>query len=78
MERTTSSPQPYDSSAYRKDEVYAPKKGTDLGREVLGWRILASVVRGDVNETVDIIFGGRLCNAFSTIDVNIGVGEIPA
>lgn len=51
---------------------------TDLCREILGWRILVSVVRRDMNETVDIVFGGRLCNAFCTVDMNIGVGEVPA
>ena len=77
MERTTSSPQPYDTVQYTQ-QMYYPNQGTDLRREVLGWRILASVVRGDVNETVDVVFGGRLCNAFRTVDVNIGVGEVSA
>lgn len=57
---------------------YAPERMTDLCREILGWRILVSVVRRDMNETVDIVFGGRLCNAFCTVDMNIGVGEVPA
>ena len=31
-----------------------------------------------MDETVDVVFGSRLCNAFRTVNVNIGVREVPA
>ena len=31
-----------------------------------------------MDETVDVVFGSRLCNAFRTVNVNVGVGEVPA
>lgn len=51
---------------------------TDLGSEVLGGRVLVSVVRRNVHEAVDIVFSSSLCNTLNTVDVDIGVGEVPA
>lgn len=31
-----------------------------------------------MDETVDIVLSGSLCNAFRAVDVDIGVGKIPA
>lgn len=31
-----------------------------------------------MDETVDVVFGSRLCNTFRTVNVNIGVREVPA
>lgn len=50
---------------------------TDLGSEVLGGRVLVSVVRRNVHEAVDIVFRSSLRNTLDTIDVDIGVGEVP-
>lgn len=50
---------------------------TNLGREVLGGGILVRVVGRDVDETVDIVFGSGLNDALHTVNVDIGVGEVP-
>jgi hypothetical protein len=49
----------------------------NLGGEVLGRRVTASVVGRNVNEAVDIVLGDSIGNTFDTIDVDVLVGEVP-
>lgn len=56
----------------------AGRRSTDLGREVLRGGILLRVVGGDVNESVDIVLGNSLNDALHTVNVDIGVREVPA
>jgi len=53
-------------------------RSTNLGGEELRGRVPAGVVRRDVDESVHIVLGNGLGNALSTIDVHVGVGEVPA
>jgi hypothetical protein len=47
-----------------------------LGGEVLGGRVPAGVVRGDVDESVHIVLGNGLGDALSTINVDVSEGEV--
>lgn len=58
--------------------IVRDSNGTDLGSEVFGRRVLVSVVRRDVNEPVDVIFGSGLYDTLDTVDIDIVVREIPA
>lgn len=48
-----------------------------FGAKEFRGRILARIVGGDVDETVNIIFGNRLGDALSALDMNIFKREIP-
>ena len=49
----------------------------DLGSKILGRRVTARVVGGNVNETVDIVLGDSIGDALDTVDVDILVSEVP-
>ena len=49
----------------------------NLGGEVLGRRVTASVVGRNVDEAVDIVFGNGIGNTFDTVDVDVLVREVP-
>jgi hypothetical protein len=57
--------------------LYSPSRYADLGGEVLGRRVTASVVRGNVDEAVDVVLGNSIGNTFDTVDVDVLVGEVP-
>lgn len=50
---------------------------TNLGGEVLRGRVPAGVVGRDVDESVHIVLGNGLGDALSTINVDVGVREVP-
>ena len=50
---------------------------TRLGSEELGLRLGIGIVRRDVDEAVDIVFGDSLGDALSTLDMDILEGEVP-
>lgn len=47
--------------------------GTDLRGKELGGRVLVGVVRGDVDESVNIVLGDSLGDALGTVDVHVVV-----
>jgi hypothetical protein len=46
------------------------------GKE-LGLGAGIGVVRGDLDESIDIIFGDGLSNPLGALDVNVGIREVP-
>lgn len=58
--------------------LYSFRGYANLGTEVLGRRVTASVVGRNVDEAVDIVLGNSVGNTFDTVDVDILVGEVPA
>lgn len=66
------------SFSYNRPFLLVDIMETDLGSEVLGGRVLVSVVRRNVHEAVDIVFRSSIRNTLNTVDINIGVGEVPA
>jgi hypothetical protein len=44
---------------------------TDLGSEVLGGRVPAGIVGGNVNEAVDIVLGDSIRDALNTVHMDI-------
>lgn len=57
--------------------LYGSRRYADLGGEVLGRRVTASVVGRNVDEAVDIVLGNSIGNTLDTVDVNVLVGEVP-
>jgi hypothetical protein len=57
--------------------LYNSDRYADLGSEVLGRRVTASVVGRNVDEAVDIVLGNSIGNTLDTVDVDILVGEVP-
>ena len=57
--------------------LYSFRGYANLGTEVLGRRVTAGIVRGNVDEAVDIILGDSIGNTLNTINVDILVREVP-
>lgn len=72
--RTTSSPHAYILSALHSGIFLLD---TDLSGKVLGGRVTAGIVRGNMNETINIVLGDSIGDALDTVNVDILVGEVP-
>lgn len=75
MERTTSSPQAYSCVSISILRRYS--QSTNLGGKELRGRVPAGIVRGNVDEAVHVVLGDSLGDALSTVNVHVGVGEVP-
>lgn len=50
---------------------------TNLGGKELRGRVPAGIVGGNVDEAVHVVLGDSLGDALSTVNVHVGVGEVP-
>lgn len=76
MERTTSSPQACSCISICMYGT-TPAISTNLGGKELRWRVPAGIVGGNVDEAVHVVLGDSLGDALSTVNVHVGVGEVP-
>lgn len=49
-----------------------------FGLEELRWRVLGGIVRRNVDESVNVVFGDCLSDTLCTVNVDVLVGEVPA